>query len=314
MRWLRDRKQKRPEVSVSIGEKYFAAVGRCGESYLFFEFVQIEQNREQALSFFLKYLSDTYKLINATARLVFEHSQYQLLMTDALDVERSELANALKWQVKDLLEHRVDDVLLDAFLVPKHGNANHLKKAFVAACCLSDVQKIQKIFKQHFFLLSEVNIALFSERNLLQLLPSHDETDIMVSFCENYCYISLIQQGNVYFVRKIINQNTASLLEFDEEGRSELLTELQRSIDYCRSHLKLPEVRRIVFPYLFSEHIETISVFKRLLSQEVILLDVTEHWSLGKELSSNNQLHCWYALGALCDVKIDEARVLDAAS
>ena len=152
MRWFNFKSQDKLEISISIGEQYLAAVGRNGESITFFELAQIEQNTEQALSSFLKYLRDTYKLVNVAARLVFEHSQYQLLMTDALDVERAELANALKWKVKDLLEYRVNDVLVDAFLVPPHGNANNLKKAFVAASSLSEVKRLQVIFKQHFFL------------------------------------------------------------------------------------------------------------------------------------------------------------------
>ncbi len=314
MRWFNFKSQDKVDISVSLGEEYLAAVGRKGESIIFFESAEVEQNKEQALSSFLNYLSGTYKLVNATAHLIFEHSQYQLLMTDALDVERAELANALKWKVKDLLEYRVSDVLVDAFLVPPHGNANNLKKAFVAASSLSEVKRLQDIFKQHLFALTEVSIALLAERNLLSLLPSHKSTDILVSFCENYCYISLVLKGDVYFVRKLLNQGTSSLLEFNEEGSCELLLELQRSIDYCVSNLKLPEVKRIIFPYIFSEHFDALNAIKKLLSQEVILIDVNDYLELGSTLSKDNQVRCWYALGAFCDSISKKVKVLDAAS
>lgn len=312
MRWPSFKKGEKIQASFCIAESSLAIVGEKNGRIVFFDNLSLEMGDSRELLAQLKKMVSHYQLINCSCRLVLDYSQFQLLMADAPTVKEEELANALKWKVKDLLEYSIDDVLIDAFAVPPHGNAMSLKKAFVAACSQSKLLKTVSLFEDALLKLTKVTVALMAERDVLSLLEEQKGSDILLSMQDNYCYISVFLANEVYFVRKILNNEFGSLTDIREDGSNPLLLELQRSMDYCISNLKLSEPKRVILTPFFADKGGFIEHLKMNLSQTIMPLNLSELLHFESEMTLKNQMDCWYALIGIASLASKQREVTDA--
>ncbi len=315
MQWLTFIKKKpKYDLAVSIGDDHISMIGLDKGRIFFTRTQSVTEDKPASLEYFLQEVTRAHQLTPSRVFLVLDYTQYQLLMTDSLEMSADDLPNALKWKVKDLLEYEVDDALVDAFVVPPHGNAKRLKKAFVTVTSLKRIKTFQEIFSSYGFYLSLVTVSLLAERDYLLLLPDNKGTDILVSFCAEYCYISLINAGDVYFVRKIINQGGDSLLSVTEDGQCELTLELQRSMDYCQSSLKLPDVKRVFISPTLPVPKNILASIQNTLNVSVEGIDLSSYFSAIDASDGQDFVNYWYALGAISSKLKMMERDFDAAS
>ena len=235
-------------------------------------------------------------LTGQSCRLILAPNLYQLVLMDALNVPEAEMAKALKWNLKGLIEYPLDDIAMDAFLVPPHGVSNQQKKAFVAVTPLSKLREKLALFDAAYLSIAEVSIAALALKNLCTLIPDFNEgVSLVMSLDQDHCQLHVFYQNALYLVRAL--PVSATLLRDNPAHQEATLLEIQRSTDYCLSALKLPEPRRICFTPEFHQATHLIEYLQKEQTKPVYLMDLNHLLPLKTPLGAAEQERLFYSIG-----------------
>lgn len=231
-------------------------------------------------------------------RVILAPGLYQLLLMDALDVPEEEMAKALKWRLKGLVNHPLNDLAIDVFSVPPHGVVSTRKKVFLAATPLLALKTKLAMFEAAFMSVDTVDIAELAMRNIIALMP-HDAANpnplIVIGLETGRCQLQVFYNNNLYLVREL----TQTLKQVNENGpeAQALLLEIQRSIDFCLSELKLPEPKTIAFTPSFYQANELMHFLKTELNKNLMQIDLADFLQMDPHLSLEQQKGSFYSIG-----------------
>ncbi len=283
-------------VACCLGDNNYSIVAvQDNKKLLFSIWREFEDKPELMAKSFIDDI-ERLKLIGARCRVVLAPGQYQLLLMDALDVPEDDMAKALRWRLKGLVEYPLNDVAVDAFVVPPHGVVGQRKKVFVAVTLLSVLKKKLDMMESAYLEVDSVGIGELALRNLLELVPNQQaEPVIAISLEKGLCQLQILYRNQLYLVRELaIDQK---LIAENDPQSHDILLEIQRSVDYCLSELKLPEPKQIIFTPSFY-HAENLMQFLRdELSKEVILLNLADYLEMDPPLTLKEQQDCFYSIG-----------------
>lgn len=235
-------------------------------------------------------------LIGQKCRLVLTPNQYQLVMMDALDVPEAEMAKALKWRLKGLIEYPLNDIAMDAFLVPPHGVAKQQKKAFVAVAPLSKLRAKLALFEAAYVEIVEVGITELALGKICSLIPlAYKAPIIVISLEAKNTQLHIFYNGELYLVRAL--QLPINFSDENPEHLHNTLLEIQRSVDYCMVALKLPEPQGIFFTPGFDKAKYLLAYLKQEQTKPVQLIDLNELLSLSEPLTPKDQQNIFYSVG-----------------
>lgn len=236
-------------------------------------------------------------LIGQKCRLVLTPNQYQLVMMDALDVPEIEMAKALKWRLKGLIEYPLNDIALDAFLVPPHGVAKQQKKAFVTVTPLSKLRAKLALFEAAYIDIAEVGITELALGNICSLIPvNHDAPIIVISLETKNAQLHIFYHHQLYLVRTL--QLPIHLAEDNPDYHHHMLLEIQRSIDYCLVTLKIPEPQCMFFTPGFDQAKYLLDYLRQEQTKPIQVIDLNALLSLAEPLTPKDQQDILYSVGA----------------
>lgn len=237
------------------------------------------------------------KILGANSKVVMGAGQYQLLLMDAIDVPLEEMAKALKWRLKGLIDYPINDISMDIFPVPAHGAAKQRKKVFVAVTSLPLLNIWLNRLESAYLNVNSVSIAELSLRNILAIsgLPQHVPI-LAISLQKQICQLHVFYHQCLYLVRELGISLTH--LTNDPAALQNILLEIQRSMDYCLSELKLPEPKVICFTPGFYQNVELIDSLKTELNKEVVILDLNKFLVTPSPLSMEEQEQNLRSIGA----------------
>ncbi len=235
-------------------------------------------------------------LIGQKCRLVLTPNQYQLVMMDALDVPETEMAKALKWRLKGLIEYPLNDIAMDAFLVPPHGVAKQQKKAFVAVTPLSKLRAKLALFAAAYIDIVEVGITELALRKICSLIPlKHEAPIIVISLEAKNAQLHIFYNNQLYLVRAL--QLPINFSDENPDHHRNTLLEIQRSTDYCLVTLKIPEPQGIFFTPGFEKAQYLLGYLKKEQSKPVQLIDLNELLPGPMPLTPQDQHDLFYSIG-----------------
>lgn len=298
-------------VAICITEEGVSVVGLNADNALLFnDYVTMEANDETTLKNVLTGLVKRHDLSNYPCTLILDPLQYQLLMTDKLNVPDDEMANALKWRVKGLLDYPADDVVLDVFLVPPHGTGEQRKKAFVVASSESQLLKRVQLFERNLISLERIDVSELAERNIVSCFLREKCTAILLSPHAMQCQMTIYYGHEIYLVRRIP-------LKIDNDGDKaqfeSLVLELQRSIDYCISELKLPEPKFVYLSPHLSATETLLPYLSEQLTQSICPLDLNQVVKVKEPLSAKQCQQGWLSFGGAITYRVEKELIADAA-
>jgi len=235
-------------------------------------------------------------IVGAQCRVILAPGQYQLLLMDALDVPEEEMVKALRWRLKGLVDYPLNDIAMDAFIVPPHGVVGQRRKVFVAVTLLSALKTKLAMLEAAYLTVSSIGIGELALANLLALMPKKPEAPlIVISLEQSLCQLQIIYSDKLYLVRQLpFNQSLIKEVGVMGEG---VLLEIQRSIDYCLSELKLPEPQQIVFTPGFHEATDLLAFLRQELTKEIILLDIGNFLQMEPRLTLKEEQDSFYSIG-----------------
>lgn len=210
------------------------------------------------IQFALQEFVERYELVGYQCDWVLYPGQYQLITTDNIEVPENEVAQAIKWRIKGLIEYPIDDVTIDACVIPPHGMSGQRKKVFVVAAQTSWLLKVLQCFERSYLKVNKIVNADIAIRNLILTYDTGEAPYVCLYLDASVCKIIIYFAGDFYLIRQLVLDYAN--MESSHQIYQNIILELQRSFDYCVSQLKLKSpIKLLVTP--------KVKFYKALMSQ-----------------------------------------------
>ena len=241
---------------------------------------------------------DRLDILGQDATFMLVPGQYQLILMDALDIPETEMNKALRWNLKGLSDYDLNDIVIDACLVPKIEDRP--QKTFVAITSLSELKKKLTIFASAFLNITSATITEMGLKNLLPLMKSHvpaiqDVPIIMISRYDNTSKLHIIYHDLFYLIREFSAPQT--IIEEPDEI-THLTLEIYRSIDFCTNQLNLPKPSHLFFTPDFYHVADVLGAIGQELALTVKLIDLNDYLEIEPPLALKKQSEVFYAITA----------------
>jgi MSHA biogenesis protein MshI len=227
--------------------------------------------------------------------------QYQLIQTDAPDASLpvTEVREALRWKMKDVVSFPVDAAAVDYVSLP----ASRSPQVLVALADENAVRTLVQNFQAAKVELDTIDLPEFSQRNIATLFAEADRGQAVLIFDDVEGMLSFSSGGELCVVRHI-EIPARNLATSDPERRANLYErialDLQRSLDnFDRSFSNVPLAKLLVAPVPGAEGF--LDYLRANLLMPVEALDITSRLDISATpalLDPLRQAQMMRALGA----------------
>ncbi len=218
-------------------------------------------------------------LAGAAASVVMAAGSYQMLLVEAPPVAQDELAEALKWKVKDLLHGSIDDNVIDGFMLPDDAYRGRQKMAYSVATERVALQRLVDQLNQGGLRVDRVEIPELVLLRLLEQDSKADHAEMVIVIGDRGGFMAAIADKAIYLSRKLdISSELMAACTNDQQGEGvdQLVLELQRSRDYFESQMGKGAITRLMLAPLNDSPVGLIEVLTDRLGLNVELLAFDE--------------------------------------
>ena len=227
---------------------------------------------------------------------VMDCQSYDLKQLEPPDVPDAELKEAMRWQVRDLIDYELEDAVIDIFPVPELPYRKEERNFWVVCARTARVQEPLSLMRRLEMKISAVDIPELALRNIAELLPEEPQGVAILHLGLAAGTISLYRGGRLYLTRNIrlklseLHRNVAESIDF-------VAQEVQRSLEFYESHFAQPPVAGlyVIPPELPSPQLTPF--LRARFGEEVKDLDLRSLLE-GPELPANLYGRCLFAIGA----------------
>lgn len=207
---------------------------------------------------------------------------YQLLLIESLQVEKTEMRDALTWRIRTLINYPIDEAVIDYFTLPaKKSSPNSPLIAAVSAKSGLLLEKIN-LFKKCELRINTIDIPELALKNLTSLYEDDEKSTAFIYFYQNTAILNITRQKTLYFTRRLALSSTinATAKEFESIG-----LDILRYFDYFQSQWRYPSPTRV---FVASEQLDSATIAKFL--SEYLSLSV-QPFSLKTVFPDNSQIN-----------------------
>ncbi len=233
--------------------------------------------------------------------VVLRPEDYQLALVEAPDVPPAELRAAMRWRLKDAIDFRVEDAVIDVFDVPTQHRAAQGRMMYAVAARRGAIERYATALAGNpsFDVIDVPELCL---RNLAALLPAAASGVALLHLGEVAATIVLVRGSTFYFARQMDLQATLRIASgsalSDRVDAGSVVLELQRSLDYYERHFDQPPITRIAVSPPGSRAASLAEDLARETGLEVTTLDLGALLDCATELDAAVQAQCLLAVGA----------------
>jgi len=161
--------------------------------------------------------------------------QYQILQVDAPAVPADELAAALRWRIKEMIDYPVEDAVVETLTIPlDQAPTGRMPQAFAIVAHADAIRTHAGALNRSGLALSVIDIQETAQRNLSALFEQPGRGIAMLLFDEAGGLLTVTAGGELYLARRIDIVLAAPGDASDEARQSvhdRITLELQRSFD-----------------------------------------------------------------------------------
>lgn len=227
---------------------------------------------------------------------VLSPNSYNLLLVEAPKVPPQELAEALRWRIKDLVSFPVADAAIDAFFLPEDSARAGNRMAYAVVSQRSTIAALVQQAKAAQLSLAVIDVAELALRNLAETCCDTKRGVAIVKLSQGGGSLQIIRAGNLYLSRQFSLPYNAGLL--DDLPGDALVLELQRSLDYFERQLRQPPPSHI---FLCGENVSADKLTPSIRNGLAVTIDLLS-LEAGLQIDDQVQPHmlplCLLALGA----------------
>ncbi|SFN41410.1 biogenesis protein MshI [Marinobacter pelagius] len=175
----------------------------------------------------------------ALADLVLPMEQYQVFqMERPAGLDDAELADALKWKLRDLLEFSPADAISDVFPFPADAARGRGELVNVVAARKSLLKELVALVQQSGLKPGRIDIAELALRNLAARLDPDSKGAALVHLRQSYGQM-IICRGQTLYLSRRLDVSASGLRDAarQESVVQALALEMQRSLDYYESQM-----------------------------------------------------------------------------
>lgn len=227
--------------------------------------------------------------------LVLTPDAYQVIQLERPAVPESELREAARWRVKDMLEYAVDDAVIDCFAVPEDALRGRMAQVSVVCARKSILLELNQLVESSGLYLKSVDITELAVRNLLLDRDGNAGMKCVLLLTAEGGLILLLKQNSVYLSRKLEKGRFKLGPDMDVYSGSQLIAlEIQRSFDYLESQLAQAPPGTI---HLAADFFEA-ELAERLAEELGVGVASLSDFGLQAEVQRHISAHEWVACGA----------------
>ncbi|MDP2430615.1 MAG: agglutinin biogenesis protein MshI [Pseudomonadota bacterium] len=156
---------------------------------------------------------------------LLDQEAYQTVLIEAPNVPDDELASALRWKVKDLINFHIDDAVLDH--LPVSGRNGQPPSLYVVAAQAPAIRELARPYHQAGLPLATIDIRESAQRNLGVRLAPEDYAVAVLHFDGESGLLTFTFGEELVLSRRIEGRGTGGDFLFDR-----VAMEAQRSVDY----------------------------------------------------------------------------------
>lgn len=208
--------------------------------------------------------------------VVLANEHYRMLQVERPDVPDAELAEAIKWRVKDLIEFPLDKVAVQCFEKPVDESRGMQKQSNVVVVQKELLQPMIDMLHDNSVSIQAIDIPELVIRNFLLLYPETEQgVAALVETC-NGIYLILQKQDVVYLSRKLMSNNFQSVIDDLTQGYTDaaeqLILELHRSMDYFENQLGQAPVKHLLLGPVVEHSDEIVNYFESNLNLRILII------------------------------------------
>ncbi len=186
--------------------------------------------REQDQSLPLAQYIHELGLKGSRCNVVLPGSSYSLFLSEAPNVPDSELADVMRWKVKDLVDFPIEEAALDVFRLPEDASRAAAQMVYVVISRRALINEIIEQLVPVGISVESIDIVELALRNLSLLCPDDPNGMAMVQISPGMGNLNIIRDQQLYVCRRFDIDFEGGLL--DPLPVNSLALELQRSLDY----------------------------------------------------------------------------------
>jgi MSHA biogenesis protein MshI len=232
---------------------------------------------------------------------VLRPDDYQLALVEAPDVLPAELRAAMRWRLKDAIDFRVEDAVIDVFDVPTQNRGGQGRMMYAVAARRGAIERYALALAANpaFDVIDVPELCL---RNLASLLPAAANGVALLHLGEMAATIVLVRGTTFYFARQMDLQATLRIASGSAPDArldaGSVVLELQRSLDYYERHFDQPPITRIAVSPPGARAGELAADLGRDTGLEVSTLDLGTIVNCSTEVDLATQAASLLAVGA----------------
>jgi MSHA biogenesis protein MshI len=193
-----------------------------------------------------------HQLLGTNTVCVLSPQQYELFLIEEPNTPEKDLLASVRWKMKDYLSYPVEGAIVDYLPLP--GKTEDIKGGvgYAVVAKKITIDEVVQITKQAGLVVVSVDIAELALRNIATLFKENLEGVLFIRLSSVGSQILVFKKSTVHLMRQV-DINTRFLFEADANNDtlkqkliSELVVEIQRSLEYCVSNLKQSGIRHIV--------------------------------------------------------------------
>jgi MSHA biogenesis protein MshI len=171
--------------------------------------------------------------------VVLSSSQYKTFPVEKPQVEDTELADAVRWKIKDLLDYPIDDAVIDVFEFPSDALRGRSEQVSVVSAKKNTIQALVNLISDAGLNLLTIDIVDLALRNIAsRLIETENQTVALLYLRAGNGMIVLIKNNVLYFSRHFdFSLEALNDVEQQDNVIQHLALEVQRSFDYFDSQM-----------------------------------------------------------------------------
>ncbi|QEY14765.1 MSHA biogenesis protein MshI [Cellvibrio sp. KY-GH-1] len=235
-------------------------------------------------------------LLGVPCNLVMGSGNYQLILGEAPKVPQEELAEALRWRVKDLVQFPIAEAIIDAFFLPEDSARGGNRMAYAVIAQRRQVEAQVGLARAGGLELKNIDIPELVLRNLAETCCDTKRGVAIVKLQQGGGSLQIIRDGNLYLSRQFSLSYNAGLL--DDLPGDALVLELQRSLDYFERQMRQVPPSHV---YLCGENVTADKItedIRRSVAVSINLLNLEIGLQLAEGIPEHSLSLCLHAIGA----------------
>lgn len=233
---------------------------------------------------------------------VLSSADYKLLLVDAPEVEPDEMAAAVKWRIKDLIDQPIDDVAIDVFPVPADAYRSKGDRVYVVAAQKSKIINIVKTIEDAGLTLETIDIPELAMKNLSSFLADDSNGLAFMDLRGSGSTMNLCKNGAIYLTRHLNTQADQEIMGSYEwaDVKERLILEIQRSLDYYESQMGQIQLSTLLIAPRKQDSEALASQLSAAMAVRVETMDIASKLDMRTdlELPAAIQQSCMMAIGA----------------